>query len=112
MAESTKPGSANTRANGFRTVFANAFSMKVTGADGVVTFGIQTEPGNPENPMEEQVAIAMTPAGMKTVAVLLSAITEAMEKQSGTEIPLSDATKRIVSDVEKSLIAKKPAKKI
>lgn len=76
---------AGFKAPEFRIIYVNAFRFRVSPADFMVTFGVQTD--HPINPnltaVKDEVAIALTLPHLKLLATHLTAAVTALEAQYG-----------------------------
>jgi len=77
----------NTRAEGFRYVYANTVGVQFMGPDGILTFSVFRNPADDKEGAEEQVAIGMNAPAIKALAITLSRVIENFEKAAGSEIP-------------------------
>lgn len=96
----TGTSTKNTRSNDFRQVYANTYNFQFNGIDLVMKFGILHELANPSGGMEEQVSVIVNLSGMKTLALFLSAMTDAHEAATGTKIPLSPETQATLAKIQ------------
>ncbi len=81
--------SANPKvANDYRVVFANAFGMRLSDNDATIYFLMNEDPANMAD-SERQMAVAMTPRSVKTLATMLLETIVQAETAAGVDFVLS-----------------------
>ena len=90
----------NTRADGYRQVYANSYNFQFNGNDLVMNFGILHDLGKPKDGMEQQVSVIVNQVGLKTLALFLSGIVRGFETSTGTTIPVPPDTQTILDKMQ------------
>ncbi len=98
-------GSANTRSNDFRYLYANGIATAFNGIEAIIAFGIKENLGDTSSKIREEVAIVMHPITLKNLAMTLSRVIEDFEQRTGQTIPVDESAKAAVEKALKEAVA-------
>ncbi|HTR11793.1 MAG TPA: hypothetical protein VMI72_00715, partial [Roseiarcus sp.] len=100
----------NTRSREFRFVFSDTTAIQFMGNQAILTFGVVRNPANPDDGAEEQIAVAMTSVGLKSLSYSLNRIIDNFEKTTGSVIPLPDSLIQTIDQAIESAPKSAPKK--
>jgi hypothetical protein len=100
------PTPTNTRSQTFRYVYANGYTLQISGNDVCIRFGINEDPGQP-NTILEEIGVYMTLTSAKLLAGVLTDVIKRFEKDNKITVPLSQ--NKLDSVLKGMVVSKRPS---